>query len=91
MRGKPLEPHPALARFGQHLAQLRKSAEMSQEELSHRCELDRTYISGVECGKRNLSLGNVLRIAKALGTHPKNLLDYPHAERIEGFAENWKK
>lgn len=85
MAGKKIEAHPALMRFGQHIAQLRKNAEMSQEELSDRSELDRTYISGVERGKRNLSLSNILKLAKALNTHPKNLLDYPFVEKFEGL------
>lgn len=85
MTGKKSNAHPALMRFGQHIAQLRKNAEMSQEDLSARSELDRTYISGVERGKRNLSLGNILKLARALDTHPKNLLDFPYADRFDGF------
>lgn len=76
MPTRTLENTQALLAFGQHVARLRKEADISQEELSARCDLDRTYISGIERGKRNLSLTNILKIAKALNLPPKSLLDY---------------
>ncbi|ASA26612.1 hypothetical protein B9T62_35815 [Paenibacillus donghaensis] len=39
---------------------------MSQEVLAARCQLDRTYIGGIERGERNVSLINVERITHAL-------------------------
>ena len=38
---------------------------MSQEEFADLCELDRTYVGGVERGERNLSLINIEKIALA--------------------------
>ncbi|GLX66803.1 helix-turn-helix domain-containing protein [Paenibacillus glycanilyticus] len=52
--------------FGQRVKELRARSGMSQELLAHRCGLDRTYISGVERGERNLSLVNMEKIASAL-------------------------
>lgn len=78
---RKLEPNPLLIPFGRHIAELRKkkSPPLSQEDLSELCELDRTYISGIENGKRNVSLTNVFKLAKALEVNPKELLDYPGA------------
>ena len=45
-----------LLAFGNHLKTLRKKNNLSQEDLAHRACLDRTYVSGVETGKRNISL-----------------------------------
>ncbi|NOU91648.1 helix-turn-helix domain-containing protein [Paenibacillus sp. LMG 31456] len=52
--------------FGTRVKELRSRSGMSQELLAHRSELDRTYISGVEQGQRNVSLVNIQRIAEAL-------------------------
>ncbi len=56
-----------LARFGQRVRDERTALGLSQEAFADRCELDRTYISGIERGKRNVSLRNVEVIAKTLG------------------------
>lgn len=56
--------------FGARVRELRLAKEMSQEKLGFAAELDRTYIVSVEQGKRNVSLVNIVRIAKALGTTP---------------------
>jgi transcriptional regulator with XRE-family HTH domain len=54
-------------RFGDRLRQLRKNVGLSQEAFAVKCGLDRTYISGIERGRRNVSLRNIEVIAKALG------------------------
>lgn len=54
-------------RFGKRLRTLRVQRRLSQEELGDRCDLDRTYISGIERGIRNVSLRNIEGLADALG------------------------
>ena len=46
--------------------QLRERAEISQEELAFRAGLDRTYVSGIERGRRNPSLKSMQRVAAEL-------------------------
>ncbi len=53
-------------RFGRRLRELRLRAGLSQEEFAAECDLDRTYISGIERGKRNVALRNIEAIAGAL-------------------------
>jgi len=55
-----------LKKFGARIKELRTQQGISQEELAFRANLDRTYISGVERGRRNISLVNIKNIAKAL-------------------------
>ena len=62
-----------LLAFGQHLKQLRVAQGLSQEQLGLIAELDRTYISGIERGVRNVSLANIFRIARALDLPPSAL------------------
>lgn len=60
-------------RFGERVRELRKKKDLSQEALALTCDLDRSYIGGVERGERNISLVNIQKIAKALGIDPKEL------------------
>lgn len=61
-------------KFGQKLRQIRIEHDLSQEELALACNLDRTYIGGVERGERNISLINIAKIAGALKIGMKDLL-----------------
>lgn len=60
-------------RFGERVRELRQSKGFSQEALALECDLDRTYIGGVERGERNISLVNIHKIAAALRVAPKEL------------------
>ncbi|HRJ02745.1 MAG TPA: helix-turn-helix transcriptional regulator [Hyphomonas sp.] len=66
---------PTLRKFGDNVRARREALDLSQEQLAERAELDRTYISGVERGVRNLSLNSVVRIAKALKTSASELCE----------------
>jgi transcriptional regulator with XRE-family HTH domain len=61
-------------RFGQRVRELRKAKELSQEAFAAECGLDRTYISGIERGSRNVSLRNIAVLAKALGISLSELM-----------------
>ncbi|MGY6521453.1 MAG: helix-turn-helix domain-containing protein [Mongoliitalea sp.] len=52
--------------YGEKVRTIRKSQNVSQEKLAELAELDRTYISDIENGKRNVSIETVFKIAKAL-------------------------
>ena len=64
-----------LVDFGNALRTLRRSRNLSQEELGQVTGLDRTYISGLERGKRNPTLKVIAHIAACLGTTASALLD----------------
>ncbi|MBU1299327.1 MAG: helix-turn-helix domain-containing protein [Bacteroidetes bacterium] len=53
-------------KIGKRLKELRTKKGLSQEKFSFICELDRTYIASIEQGKRNVSIVNIEKIAKAL-------------------------
>lgn len=54
------------AAFGKRLRELREAKGMTQEALAHEADLDRSYVSSVERGERNISLENIERLALAL-------------------------
>ncbi len=62
-------------RFGQRVRVLRGELALSQESFADKCGLDRTYISGIERGKRNVSLVNIEVIANTLGMSIAELMD----------------
>lgn len=61
--------------IGRNLAKFRKERGLTQEELAFDCELDRTYISGIERGVRNPTVVIVQKVANALKLPPHKLLE----------------
>jgi transcriptional regulator with XRE-family HTH domain len=61
--------------FGDTVRQLRFKAGWSQEELAAASDLHRTYVGAVERGERNVSLINIVELARALKVRPANLLE----------------
>lgn len=53
-------------KVGSRIKELRRALELSQEKLTLKAEVDRTYLAGVEQGKRNPSIKSLEKILKAL-------------------------
>ena len=53
-------------KVGNRIRELRKQLELSQESLAYKSEVDRTYMTDVENGRRNVSLEILEKIIKAL-------------------------
>lgn len=62
-----------LLHLGTRLRILRQSRGLSQESFASKIQLDRTYISGLERGKRNPSYLILRRLAEALEVPIENL------------------
>lgn len=62
-------------KFGKRVKELRVAKGYSQEKFAEISELDRTYIPGIESGRRNVSLIVVEKIAKAFNTTISELLN----------------
>jgi len=52
-------------KIGKRLRNLRTAKGLSQEKFAFDCGLDRTYIASIEQGRRNVSIANIEKIAKA--------------------------
>ncbi|WP_378105810.1 helix-turn-helix domain-containing protein [Chryseobacterium sp. sg2396] len=64
-----------LVKFGAKVRELRKAKGVSQEELSFKSELHRTYIGMIERAEKNITLVNIEKIAMALEINVKELFD----------------
>jgi transcriptional regulator with XRE-family HTH domain len=63
-------------RFGEHLHAVRMAKGLSLRELAELCGLDNSNISKIEQGKFDIRLSTVIELAKGLGVHPSELLNY---------------
>lgn len=61
---------------GKRVKALRNKLGVSQEELANLAGLDRTYITSVECGKRNISIVNIEKLAIALKVTLKEFFNF---------------
>lgn len=68
-----------LALFGDHLAHLRKARGWSQEKLALESGLARSYVSGIERGRRNVALVNICVLADTLGVSTSEMLRFSQA------------
>jgi transcriptional regulator with XRE-family HTH domain len=62
-------------KLGQRLKYLRQERSISQEAFADLCALDRTYISSIERGHRNVSVVNIEKIANALNISISTLFE----------------
>ena len=60
--------------FGVRVREERLKRGITQEQLAHRAELDRSYVGQVERGERNVSLDNIYRLANALSIEADSLV-----------------
>ena len=56
----------SLELLGQRIREMRIAKGLTQEDLAHESDIDRSYIGGVERGERNLSFDKLCEIAQAL-------------------------
>ena len=61
-------------KLGENIRRIRLAKDMTQGDLCRKLELDRSYMSNVESGKKNPTLSTITNIAKALGVSIDELL-----------------
>jgi transcriptional regulator with XRE-family HTH domain len=66
-----------LQKFRENLIRFRQERDLSQRGLSYLCDVDSAKIGKLERDENtNLSLTTLFELAKGLGVHPKELIDY---------------
>lgn len=69
--------------IGLTIGNLRRAKGISQEEFARRAGIDRAYMSNIENGRRQISIGIIERIAKAL--------EMPMSELLKRVEEEWNR
>lgn len=68
-----------LQKFRERLIQLREERGLSQRALSYQCDIGHAKISRLETDEdTNLNLTTLFELAKGLGVHPRELIDYDY-------------
>lgn len=62
------------------IKKLRKAKKISQERLALDSGLDRTYVSGVERGGRNITINSLEKIIIGLGVNQLVFLEHLHSD-----------
>lgn len=61
---------------GNRIKYLRKQLGLSQEKLALKAEIDRTYLAGIESGKRNATIMSIEKIVNALEVSMKEFWNF---------------
>lgn len=67
-------PDSVLEEFGTRVRARRLRLGITQEDLAHDAGVHRTYVGSVERGERNITIRNLVRIARALEVDPGTLV-----------------
>jgi len=71
--------------IGNRIAELRKLKKLSQEDLAFKADIDRTYMSSIERGKRSISLAVAIKLSSALEIDLLKLIEKENGTYINGF------
>jgi transcriptional regulator with XRE-family HTH domain len=52
--------------IGERIAELRKAKNLSQQKFSYEAEIERSYLTHVEKGRKNISIDTLIKITNAL-------------------------
>ena len=71
--------------IGHRISELRKLKQLSQENLAFKADIDRTYMSSIERGKRNISLAVAIKLSSALEIDLLKLIEKENGTYINGL------
>jgi transcriptional regulator with XRE-family HTH domain len=62
--------------FGERIRVLRQERGLTQERLAGKADLTTGFVNAVEHGRKTASLTTILKLARALGVRPGEMLDH---------------
>jgi len=72
-------------KIGERIVQLRKAQKFTQQKFAYAADMERTFLTHIEKGRKNISVGTLERILTALDVSVKDFFD------TDIFANNKKK
>jgi len=75
--GRPTGMDPR-KRSGARVRELRRRADLTQQQLGERAAVSYKFVGGIERGEENPSLEVILKIAEGLGVEPGDLFETGH-------------
>lgn len=70
---------------GKRISELRKIKKISQEDLAFKADIDRSYMSSIERGKRSISLVVAIKLSSALEIDLLKLIEKENGTYINGL------
>lgn len=71
--------------LGRRVRQLRKDMHITQEELAERVDISASFLGHIERGTRIASLETLVKLCRALNTHPNHLLAFTGDQAASPF------
>ena len=71
--------------IGEKIAELRKAKKLSQQKFSYEAEIERSYLTHVEKGRKNISIDTLIKITDALGI---SLREFFNDDAFSGKKKN---
>jgi transcriptional regulator with XRE-family HTH domain len=62
-------------KIGQRITELRKAKDLSQQKFSYVADMERTYLTHIEKGRKNISITTLEKILTALEVTPKEFFN----------------
>jgi len=60
---------------GQRITTLRNDRNLSQQKFAYEADIERSYLTHIEKGRKNISLNTLEKVTKALGVTVNNFFD----------------
>ena len=76
-----IDPDRVIKSVGRRVAELRRAAVLTQEELAEKAAVSIKYVQRVEAGRENLTIKSLVHLANFLGAPPIHLFTPPLTRR----------
>jgi len=70
------------ALVGKRVAQLRRKKKLSQQKFAYEADIERSYLTHIEKGRKNISLSTLEKITTALGISLQDFFDSEELEKL---------